>query len=315
MKRHSEFCESRLVRSRWAAIGAAVAVSLGGGGLLLVDAADSPESNTVLINPVRILDTRDPADVGLAGPFVSAVSQKLQVTGTIPTNTGNQSVVPAGASGVLLNVTAVVPTAAGFISIRPGDATGTPSTSSLNFTAGSVVPNAVLVALPTSGANAGKIEITYDAFGAAGPTTEILIDVVGFTTAEALGTARVPSGKTVTGFGLWDTVSSGATDDIQISVELPALAPVALTDATVNFATNASAGDGDATCTGSIGAPTAPAGKVCIYLSSFSGLNTFRGFNAIEPAFTSRYFRIIANPTTALGTDQFFRFTWAYTAP
>jgi len=172
----------RLWRSRWAAIGAAVAVTFGAGGLAAVNAAGGQDSTTVLTDPVRVLDSRDPLNVGLAGPFASQVSQKLQITGSIPTTSGTKTVVPTGATGVLLNVTAVAPTANGFVSIRPGDATGTPSTSSLNVSAGQIVPNAVLVALPTSGANAGTIEITYDAFGVPGPTTDILIDVVGHTT-------------------------------------------------------------------------------------------------------------------------------------
>jgi hypothetical protein len=176
----------RMWRSRWAAIGAAVAVTFGAGGLAAVNAAGGVDSTTVLTDPVRVLDSRDPVNVGLAGPFASQVPQKLKITGSIPTTTGTKTVVPAGATGVLLNVTAVAPSAAGFISIRPGDATGLPSTSSLNFTAGQIVPNAVLVALPTSGGNAGQIDITYDAFGAAGPTTDILIDVVGYTNNSTL---------------------------------------------------------------------------------------------------------------------------------
>lgn len=161
-----------LWRSRWAAIGAAVAVSLGGGGLFVANAASSPASSVVTIDPVRILDTR--TNVGLSGPFVSLTPRKLQVTG---------AAVPAGATGVLLNVTVVAPAAAGFLSVRPGDATGAPSTSSLNFEAGDIVPNAVQVGLPTSGANAGKIDIMYDAFGVPGPTTNVLIDVVGYMVA------------------------------------------------------------------------------------------------------------------------------------
>ena len=166
-----------LWRSRWAAIGAAVAVTLGGGGFFAVQAASSVPSSVVTIDPVRILDTR--TDVGLAGPFVSPVSQKLQVTG---------GAVPSGATGVLLNVTAVQPQAAGFVSIRPGDATGAPTTSSLNVDAGQTVPNSVQVGLPTSGANAGQIDITYDAYGQAGPSTEMLIDVVGYMVAGGGGT-------------------------------------------------------------------------------------------------------------------------------
>jgi hypothetical protein len=171
-------------RSRWAAIGAAVAVSLGAGGFFIAEAASGPESNMVMIDPVRIMDTRDPVNVGLPGPFVSPIAQKLQVTGSVPTTSGAaQTVVPAGATGVLLNVTAVGASADGFISIRPGDAAGPPATSSLNVTAGVTVPNAVQVALPTT----GKIDITWDALGVAGPTTDILIDVVAYTLKADLG--------------------------------------------------------------------------------------------------------------------------------
>ncbi len=176
-------------RSRWAAIGAAVAVSLGAGGLFVAQAAPGPaESTVVTVTPERILDTRDPVNLGLAGPFTSPVAQKLQVTGSIPTATGTKVVVPAGATGVLLNVTPVNMTANGFISIRPGDATGAATTSSLNFTTGvaGVVPNAVQVAMPTAGANAGQIDITYDAYGQAGQTTDILVDVVGYLTNTGL---------------------------------------------------------------------------------------------------------------------------------
>ena len=174
-------------KSRWAAIGAAIAVSIGGGGVFLASASPGPaESTVVVVTPTRVLDTRDPTNLGLPGPFVSPVSQKLQITGAIATTGGTATVVPAGATGVLLNVTAVAPTANGFISVRPGDATGAPTTSSLNFNAGANLPNAVQVAMPTSGPNAGKIDITYDAYGTAGPTTELLIDVVGYLTNTGL---------------------------------------------------------------------------------------------------------------------------------
>jgi hypothetical protein len=57
----------------------------------------------------------------------------------------------------------------------------------LNFDEGDLIPNAVQVGLPTSGANAGKIDITYDAFGVAGPSTDLLIDVVGYMVAVDAG--------------------------------------------------------------------------------------------------------------------------------
>ena len=194
-------------RSRWAAVGAAVAVSIGGGGLFLASAAPGvAESTVVMVSPARVLDSRDPNNLGLSGPFVSAVSQKLKVTGAIPTSGGVTTVVPAGATGVLLNVTAASPAAAGFVSIRPGDATGVPKTSSLNVEAGKNVPNAVQVALPTSGANAGQIDITYDAYGTAGPSTDLLIDIVGYLTNTGL--QELVNAQHLTNTGLQELVKA-----------------------------------------------------------------------------------------------------------
>jgi hypothetical protein len=164
----------RLMRSRWAAIGAAVAVALGGGGAFLASAAPSSPSSVITVDPVRILDTRN--GIGAHGQFQSPNPRKLQVVGTA---------VPAGATGVLMNVTVVGPTAAGFLSVRPGNATGAPQTSSLNFPAGATVANSVQVALPTSGPNAGQVDITYDALGVVGPVTHVLADVVGYVAPNA----------------------------------------------------------------------------------------------------------------------------------
>jgi len=49
-----------------------------------------------------------------------------------------------------------------------------------------------VVALPTAGANAGQVDITYDAFGAVGPTTNVLADVVGYLIAGGPGTPGTP---------------------------------------------------------------------------------------------------------------------------
>jgi len=49
--------QRRLWRSRWAAVGAAVAVTLGAGGLYTSFAATAP-SNFIAVSPVRVLDTR-----------------------------------------------------------------------------------------------------------------------------------------------------------------------------------------------------------------------------------------------------------------
>lgn len=246
-----------LWRSRWAAIGAAVAVTLGGGGLFAVNAA-SPESSVVTLEPVRILDTRDPVNVGLAGPFVSPVAQDLKVTGSVATTTGTKTVVPAGATGVFLNVTPVGSTVAGFISVRPANAAGLPSTSNVNFTTGAINPNAVLVELPVGGVDDGKIEITFDAFGAAGPTTDVLVDVVGYTTDAKLKSleARVAALEaarpvTVTAQDAFETVT--AVDEVVVSVTLTAPAAGQVTVWSTSATGNSVAGE-ETRCTITVGA-------------------------------------------------------------
>ena len=211
-------CERRRGwRARWAAVGAAVAVSFGAGGIYVGNATSgSASSSFVAITPVRVLDTRAGNGLGLLGVFTSPTSRDLLVTGTIATATGVQLVVPAGATAVSLNVTVVGPTAAGFLSVRPADASGAPTTSNLNFTAGQVIPNAVTVQLPTIGGDAGKIELTYNALGVAGPTTDVLVDIVGYYQATAAGPA---DGTPCTAGGLAGTIINGSNGDGEATVK------------------------------------------------------------------------------------------------
>jgi hypothetical protein len=147
------------------------------------------ESTVVNIEPTRVLDTRVP--VGLTGQFQSQVPRKLMVTGDIETyveattTKTTKMVVPTGSTGVVMNVTAVLPTAAGYLAIRPGDAVGTPSTAGLNFAANDVIPNHITVAVPTTGPNAGMIDIAYFA-ATTGPTMDVVVDIVGYTTKAGL---------------------------------------------------------------------------------------------------------------------------------
>ncbi len=96
---------------------------------------------------------------------------------------------------------------------------------------------------------------------------------------------------------------------------------MALTDANVNFGagTAAPVGDADPACTGSVTDPTAPSGKVCIYVDAGTRSNsTLTGFKLTAAASGSnadRYgfeVRIIevSNPGTIRAEG-----TWAYTAP
>lgn len=194
----TQYAHLARLRTRWSAVGAAVAITLGAGGLFAAEAASS-ESVFVAVTPTRVLDTR--IAVGLSGPLISEGARNLKITGTVPTvgSDGTPSTgapVPAGATAVVMNATIVGPTApAGFLSVRPGDATGEPTTSSLNFTApGVVIPNAVTVELPTAGANAGEVNLYL--FGSVpGSSANVRLDVVGYYVEGAGGPAG-PKGDT-----------------------------------------------------------------------------------------------------------------------
>lgn len=174
-----EHAQKRL-RTRWSAIGAAVAVTLGAGGIGLAQASLAPVDQpvTVTVDAQRILDTR--IDLGLDGAFVKDTPRDVQVTGPVEvaTDTGiaTETVVPTGASAVLVNVTVVLPTDQGFLTLRSADAVGEPSTSTVNFQAGSVEPNAATVDLSAD----GKLQVWVFMPDAAAQA-DVLIDVVGYT--------------------------------------------------------------------------------------------------------------------------------------
>jgi hypothetical protein len=162
-----------LTRSRWAAVGAAVAVSLGGGGLIGVSAADT-SSTLVPIAPVRVLDTRA-SDI--VGDIDDGAAITVQVTGSIVTvSEGSKVVVPAGASAIAGNLTLVSTTAndyGGFATIYPCGSR--PEASNINFTSGQTVANSVAVPLSASGT------VCIYVYG----TAHVLLDVSGyFTTSE-----------------------------------------------------------------------------------------------------------------------------------
>ncbi len=207
-------------RSRWAAIGAAVAVTFGAGGLVAVNAASSPESSVVTVTPARILDTR--ANLGLIGPFQRGVSRKVQVSGNVATTTGVRPVVPLGATGVLLNVTVScvnrlgVVCQGGWLAVRPGDATGPTQTSSLNFLAGEIVPNSVQVGLPS----VGNIDVVYGPY-VPGAQVDVVIDVVGYMSTQLLDDVvwAMPFAKSARDDS---EVISGPSANYIVSVELTA---------------------------------------------------------------------------------------------
>lgn len=126
----------------------------------------------------------------------------------------------------------------------------------------------------------------------------------------------IPPGVTVTGNVVWDENVIQDNAHTLFYTALPAKAPAGLSLADVNFASDASGVtiDDDPTCAGTSSAPTAPPGKVCIFLSSTGGMDGAEGRPA-PTALTDSGFVVYWNANGPRGTDMYMFATWAYTAP
>jgi hypothetical protein len=305
---------STLMRSRWAGIGAAVAVSLGSGGLgWIAHAADSPPSSFVSITPCRLFDTRPDSNVGDRDfPLNAGEEFVRQVTGA----NGNCTI-PAGANAIAYNLT--VPTSIdGFLTLFPAS-DPRPTSSAINPVNGeSVKANGGIVGLSPTGA--------IKVFTLTGPL-DALLDITGYflpagASSPGGGGATspfeqtIPSGQTVIGSVNYDGHTPGTVlGSEEVGTDLPGNAPVGLTNGSVNFASGAA--DSDPTCTGTVQAPTAPPGKVCLYLSSSGGINTSSSLvGAASNLLPRRSFFVHFEPSSATaGLDMYFYASWAYTAP
>lgn len=136
--------------------------------------------------------------------------------------------------------------------------------------------------------------------------------------------ATIPSGTTVT--GAWGG-RANITKDVQYyrfgqAVSFPLPAPADLADAQVNFANSLlfTPADTDGTCGGAPDNPTAPAGKVCIYIEEASSVSyavaTAEGFSVGSDG-ASRYGFYIDGPEANGASSNTYNVsgTWAYTAP
>ena len=134
----------------------------------------SPDSASKLTTttPTRLLDTR----AGTGAPE-GRVGPEETITLTLDG-------VPDGATGVVMNVTAVKPTANGFVTVYPHGSTR-PTASNLNFTAGQIIPNQVIVPVTD-----GKVNL-YNQAG----SVDLLADITGYYSPEgtALFTSTGPS--------------------------------------------------------------------------------------------------------------------------
>jgi hypothetical protein len=140
--------------------------------------------------------------------------------------------------------------------------------------------------------------------------------------------STVPSGQTLHGAVGGDFHNFDATQSVDFGtdVTLPMKAANNLsdTDVAVNVAgwTNqggqtapSSSDSGDAACTGNPANPTAPAGKVCIYVSGADNAQNLAGQSVLAGTGASPYgFKLKWDASGTQG-DTFVDATWAYTAP
>ena len=162
----------RLTRSRWAAIGAAVAVTLGGAGLFQANAATpTAAASFTATTPCRLLDTRPgPTNVG---PRATPLAADDTATSNVHGSNGNCTV-PSEANALVMNVTVVEMTGSSFLTVYPSHVSR-PDTSNLNWLAGDgPTANAVTTAVSTNG------QISF--YNLAG-TTHLIADVVGYYSA------------------------------------------------------------------------------------------------------------------------------------
>jgi hypothetical protein len=158
---------SSVTRSRWAAIGAALAVAVGAGGLLTASAADSVPTTYVAITPCRVVDTRAGADnVGpRATPIGDAETYSTPFVGAV-----GKCNIPANAVAVVLNLAIVNPTGNSFLTVFPAGSS-VPLAANLNYAAGQApASNAATVQIGAGGQLSffnlrGTVDVTADVSG------------------------------------------------------------------------------------------------------------------------------------------------------
>ncbi len=157
------------IRSRWAAVGAAVAITLGAGGIGLVSATDPADAVTfVPITPCRLFDTRPDFQVGdRSAPLGPGDVHTVEATG----NNGDCTGIPAGATAVSMNMTSTDASAPTFLTVWAAGETR-PEASSMNPVPGApAVPNGVISALNGDG--------EFSVYNLAG-SVHVLADINGY---------------------------------------------------------------------------------------------------------------------------------------
>jgi len=147
--------------------------------------------------------------------------------------------------------------------------------------------------------------------------TDDLLDTNMDVTSLLEDTNVIPSGVTVTGVDVIDGIISDDIDPdafIVGAVQLPGSAiPLAGVDILIAPRDEFPATETSPECGGTVAAPTAPAGKVCVYTSDLLNIRVADGRPL--PALGESGFGVAAFPDGAIGERSAMSFTWAYTAP
>jgi PKD repeat protein len=117
------------------------------------------------MNPCRLLDTRQSA----------ALQSGTQLTFPAAGISAFACGIPAGATAVSANVTVVSPTDAGFVALFPGNYPN-PPVSTLNFSAGQIRANNVILPLASDGSGT----LAAQSFVLGNGNVQILVDVNGY---------------------------------------------------------------------------------------------------------------------------------------
>ncbi|MFZ9158602.1 MAG: hypothetical protein ACO230_10995 [Ilumatobacteraceae bacterium] len=160
------------VRTRWAAIGAAVAVTLGGGafGVVRATVSSGERASYFPITPTRVLDTRNTTEV-------TNDTLRLTVEGPIRVvdEVIDRTVVPTDATAVAVNLTVTGGRKNGnygYVTAYPCTSTAdpAPNASSLNFENGVDIANALNVTTSSNGS------ICLYVYG----TADLIVDIAGY---------------------------------------------------------------------------------------------------------------------------------------
>jgi hypothetical protein len=162
----------QVVRTRWAAIGAAVAVTLGGGafGVVRATVSSGDRASYFPITPTRVLDTRNTTEL-TNGTLRLTVEGQIDLVDEVI----DRTVVPTDATAVAVNLTVTGGRKNGnygYVTAYPCTSTAdpAPNASSLNFENGVDIANALNITTSTNGS------ICLYVYG----TADLIIDIAGY---------------------------------------------------------------------------------------------------------------------------------------